>query len=78
VTKYLAIGAAVTIALMGVACWLLFKEVESLKGQVGELRESNRQLTETVNAKTKATQGRAQNDSTVRQLPPAGIIERLR
>ena len=77
-TKYIAVGAAITIALMGVACWLLFKEVEGLKGQVGELKESNRQLTETVNAKIKASQGRAQTDNAVRKLPPDGKLDRLR
>jgi hypothetical protein len=78
VTRYLAIGAAVTIALLGVVSWLLFKEVEGLKGQVGELKESNRQLTETVNAKIKAAQGRAQTDNAVRQMAPPDILQRLK
>ena len=76
-TKYIAAGAAITIALMGVACWLLFKEVEGLKGQVGELRESNRQLTETVNAKInvqrqrvrRPAQRQQRNDHRTRELP---------
>ena len=77
-SKYLAIGAAAAILALGAACGFLYWDVGKLHERTGKLEESNKQLTETVNAKIKATQGRAQNDSTVRQLPPAGIIERLR
>ena len=77
-SKYLAIAAAIAFLVLGAACGFLYWQVGNLHERTGKLEESNKQLTETVNAKIKATQGRAQNDSTVRQLPPAGIIERLR
>lgn len=77
-TRALAIGAAITIALMGVACWLLFKEVEGLKGQIGKLEQSNRQLTETVNAKTNATKQRARAEQVIRDLPDDDLARRLR
>ena len=77
-SRYLAIGAALAIALLGVACFLLFKEVESLNTRAGKLEESNRQLTETVNAKIKASQGRATTDNTVRKLPPDHKLDGLR
>lgn len=76
--KYLAIGAAISIALLGVACWLLLGKVEDLNKRQGELEESNRQLTETVNAKIKAAQGRAQTDNAVRRLDPPAKLDRLR
>lgn len=77
-TKYLAIGAAVLILLLGAGVWFLHREVNDLHERTGKLEESNRQLTETVNAKIKASQGRAQTDNAVRRLPPADKLNGLR
>lgn len=77
-TKYIAIGAAVLILALGGAVWFLHREVNDLHERTGKLEESNRQLTETVNAKIKASQGRAQTDNAVRKLPPDGKLDGLR
>lgn len=77
-TKYIAIGAAVLILALGGAVWFLHREVNALHERTGKLEESNKQLTETVNAKIKAAQGRGQTDNAVRKLAPPDKLERLR
>lgn len=76
--KYVAIGAAVLILALGAGCYLLYQRTEDLAARTGKLEQSNKQLTEAINAKTNATQGRAQTDKTVRDLAPADVLDRLR
>lgn len=76
--RYIAIGAAVAFLLMGAVIFILHREVNDLHERTGKLEESNRQLTETVNAKIKASQGRAQTDNAVRRMPPADKLNGLR
>lgn len=77
-TKYLAIGAAVAILLLGAVCYFLFERTQSLAERTGKLEESNKQLQATVNAKTQATKDRASSDAAVRRLPPDGVLDLLR
>ena len=76
--KYVLIGGAVTIAVLGTALWLLLGHLETVNKRIGALETSNKQLVETVNAKTKATQGRADSDRSVRGLAPPDVLDRLR
>jgi hypothetical protein len=78
VTKYLAIGAAAVILLLGATCFFLFKQIEGIEQRTGSLEQSNQQLQTTVKAKTDATQGRAQVDRAVRAMPPADVLNGLR
>lgn len=77
-TKYIAIGGVVTIAIMGIAIWLLLGHLETVNKRIGALETSNKQLVETVNAKTKATASRADSDRGARQLAPPAVLEQLR
>jgi Tfp pilus assembly protein PilN len=77
-TKYLALGAGVAILLLLAAVGFLYWQGTKRDQRIGVLEESNKQLSETVKAKTNATQGRAQVDRNVRDLAPADVLDRLR
>lgn len=76
--KYAAIAAALALAVMGAALWWQTKRLDAAQEHIGKLEHSNRQLTETVNAKTNATKQRARSDQVVRDLPDDDLARRLR
>lgn len=66
------------LAAAGIAAYLLFGQLQAANVKIGQLETSNAQLQATINAKTNATRNRAQTDNSVRKLPPAELLERLR
>ena len=76
--KYLAVGAAVVIALQGAAVWWLYRDGQQQQERIGKLEHSNEQLTKAINAKTQATQSRAISERDARKLAPADKLERMR
>jgi Flp pilus assembly protein TadB len=77
-TKYLAIAAGVSILLLLAAVGFLYWQGIKRDQRIGALETSNEQLTKAINAKTQATQTRANAERDVRQLAPADKLDRLR
>lgn len=73
-TKYLAIGCAALLVLLGISGWLLKNSYEAN----GKLEQANTQLTKTLEDKTNATRGRATTENVVRRMPDAAKRDRLR
>ena len=59
-------------------CAFLFVQLRHADQRLGALETSNQQLSDTIQAKTHATQSRATTDAKVRSLAPADILSKLR
>ena len=67
------------LALVGIAAaGFLFWRLGQAHEQIGSLEHANKSLTESLAAKEKATQSRAQTQQKVRQMAPAEKLERLK
>lgn len=73
-SKILAIACGLQFAALAVGGWLLWGQIE----KSAKLEVSVNALTESIEAKDKATKGRAQTQQKVRQMAPAEKLERLK
>lgn len=73
-TKYLAVALGIALLATAGLGWLLKGSYE----RNGELEQANTQLTKTLENKANATRSRANTERANRQLPPAGVLDKLR